>query len=325
VKSTAAPSKNDSNLSLLERIRLATRLNMEMIVGAMKKSEMKALFSKKSSSVVSSSDDRGVKEDFARDATSSKFAIEFACQVEIPQKTVGTNPDRIQMWDISCDTELNPSIDCYTMTERACQPDASVQTVIFSKDASIEPGEWNRNVLRGIDNQTDTPDPRDPLFWMSGSREQISIIVRNLLVRLESEIAEDSASSVSPNNSLQLFADNVLLRLENAELKRKLLDISRSKTSAYDSMGSRRNSRSIVTTLTGGGNTNLTFIVDAEEGVDVTSSLAPSSSVLGHLSKGDRILTAGSPELIGEFVRGPVLPRGWITLRDSKRIYLIKP
>ena len=211
------------------------------------------------------------------------------------------------------------------MTHPLSMWDAVTECCVSSFEAGVDPGYWNYTRLRGIDSQTDTPDPKDPLFWMSGSMSDVSRIIADLVHTMEQDVLASSSTKESRDN-LQLRADNIILRVEVAELKRKLAQPARKVTS--DSPVSSHHCspyKASMAGLVGGTSVSASFVVAVDAGLEVTSSLAPSSSVLGRLKMGDQVLTAGSPEAIGDLVRGPIFPRGWVTIRDENHVYLRKP
>lgn len=253
--------------------------------------------------------------------------FDSSMQAEVPTRTTGVGTDRVLMQDIPCETDIIVFADASSSTETIASYDSSSQCAVPTREVGVDPGYWNATLVRGIDAQTDVPSPNDPLFWLSGSRVEIERAVTDLLMRIESDDL-GGASTKEGLDPLKLYADNVLLRLEVTELRRQLHRASRSLLSSNGSSVSSHSYSTLKQSIAGlvGGNTqSVTFIVDATEGLPVTASLAPSSQVLGRLSKGNRVMTAGPPEEIGDLVRGPILPRGWVTLRDANKVYLRRP
>jgi len=132
--------------------------------------------------------------------------------------------------------------------------------------------------------------------------------------------------SKDKRDNIQLRADNIMLRIEVAELKRRLKQPG-PPTSTVDPLGENIPHRcspykASLAGLHGGLPASTRYVVTSDDGAVVTSSLAPSSFALGRLMPGDTILSAGRPENILDQMRIPVLPRGWITIRDSNQIYM---
>ena len=253
-------------------------------------------------------------------------ANQIAIQTEIPVKTVSTSTSYIQSKDKGISTDLFDRIDKEASTERIATFDATSQTAVAHMDAAVDPGEWNYAVFRGVDSQTESPDSADPLFWLSGSLDDSMKLIQRLVDTLEREELGPQ-SSQSEVDLLKLRADNVLLRIEVSSLKRKIGKLE-SMTSDSPiiplSVETRISQRDAILALTGGSNYSSAFVVTSDSGLTVTSNLAPSSAPLGVLKRGDKVLLAGSPEEICGQVRGPVLPRGWVTLSDSSHTYLRK-
>lgn len=291
-----------------------------MEIVAKKYSTMQALFGARK---------QGSKESLDAEGKPIPRILKFDCsmQSEVPTRTTGVATDRILMQDIPCETDIIVFADASSSTEAIASHDSSSQCSFPTREAGVDPGYWNTTLVRGIDAQTDSPSPHDPLFWLSGSRVEVERAVTDLLIRIESDHL-GGASSKEALDPLKLYADNVLLRLELTELRRQLHRASRSLLSSNGSPVSRHSFSPFKQSIAGlvvGNTQSVTFIVDVTEGLPVTASLAPSSQVLGRLSKGNRVMTAGPPEEIGDLVRGPILPRGWVTLRDANKVYLRRP
>lgn len=249
--------------------------------------------------------------------------IEAVSQAEVACRTIGTSTVQTELREAMVATESFACVDRTTETDLRSIWDVSVQASCSSTDASVDPGDWNNTVLRGIDSQTDCQDPMDPLFWLSGSSDQLTRLFAQLIQGLErEELRCDTTQEVRDN--LNLRAENVLLRVEVETLKRRISQAEGSRRSMSPAMDSRRVHRGTVSAVTVGSPFSASFIVTRDEGLVVTSSLAPSSAPLGRLNNGDKVFTAGGPEEICGLVRGPILPRGWITLRDSEHTYLRK-
>jgi hypothetical protein len=245
---------------------------------------------------------------------------EIGVQVEVPVKTVGTLTAVVGKTDTATATENLTAVEVGTSPERVAFYDQVVQCASTYMDAAVDPGEWNYGVFRGIECQTDCPDYADPLMWLSGSFDDTSKFLSRLIDRLERD--EFGTTSLQEEvDILKLRADNVLLRIELNTLKRKLHGIDESSSQTMDT---RRIQRETLAALAGRSAVKIPFIVTSEAGATVTANLAPSSAPLGILKKGDRILLCGHPEEICGLIRGPILPRGWVTLSDRSHIYLSK-
>ena len=125
---------------------------------------------------------------------------------------------------------------------------------------------------------------------------------------------------------LETRADNMLLRIEVADLKCKL---NTANSHARTLIGGIETWTPIVTSsvghLTGGKSVSMEVVGVGPDGcVLITSSLAPSSVPLGRLNLGTRVMTAGQPEEILGQMRAPILPRGWVTVSEPGRIFLAK-
>lgn len=246
---------------------------------------------------------------------------DYACQVDVPNRTTGTLTDIVERRDCGAGTDLLTHLDSFSSMDPCIGWDAAVQALPATQDAESSPGEWNFSILRGVDSQTDCPNPSDPLFWLSGSLQEIRASILNLLSVMEDELRDDDASALK--DILQLRADNILLRIEVSDLKRKLSQLPASPLpSSNFSSASSIPRKSYLAGLIGGHADSSVFIVSSDKNLPVTSSLAPSSTVLGFIRKGDRVISSGHPEEVGRCVRLPVLPRGWVTVRDSNDMYI---
>jgi len=288
----------------------------------------KRLFSRKDN-VISAVSETGSQVDSVRGTVVEPPSVGFnevGIQIEIPVKTVSTTTSYIQSKDKGTATDMFDRIEKDTCTESVSKFDATSQTSVAHMDAAVDPGEWNYTIFRGVDSQTDAPEAADPLIWLSGTLEDSVSLVRRLVGALE----RDELGSRGPPadvDALKLRADNVLLRIEVSSLKRKigkLESMTTSRSLPVRVSDSRKSQKDAIFALTGGCQYSTTFVVTSQTGVTVTSNLAPSSAPLGVLKPGDKILLAGSPEEICGEIRGPVLPRGWVTLRDSSNTYLRK-
>jgi hypothetical protein len=250
-----------------------------------------------------------------------KLLVDSFVQVEVPSKTVGINTGLLEAKEASVSTDDPETIDISCLTDANPKFDAFTQAVAPCMDAAVDPGDWNFSPMRCVDSQTDTPEFTDPLFWVSGSFEQIVRLVNDVMTVLERHEL-DTSDSMEAKDLMQLRADNILLRLEVNALKRKVQTLDIPSPSVHVPWDPRRRQEECISGLTGGQ--RMTYIVTAEEGATVTSSLAPSSMPLGRLRKGDRVLLSGQPEEISGLVRAPVLPRGWVTLRNTTNMLLLK-
>ena len=248
---------------------------------------------------------------------------EIPVQAEVGFRTVGTLTAVTEMREAIVFTESFATVDRTTETDLRSVWDAGVQASVSSMEAGTDPGDWNETVQRGIDSQTDSPDPKDPFFWLSGSSAQLKVVFEQLIAGIEREELE-SETLRDERDHLQLRAENVLLRVEVETLKRKISQAEGMRGLSTPALDSRRVHRGTVAAVTAGAPFSSSFTVTSEEGLVVTSSLAPSSAPLGRLKPGDKVFTAGAPEEICGLVRGPILPRGWITLRDREHTYLRK-
>jgi hypothetical protein len=247
---------------------------------------------------------------------------EVSTQIEIPHKTIGTCTFDIERKDQSTSTENRNGLDNGVSTDSVALFDASVQVSVSRMDAGVDPGDWNYVVLRGIDTQTDAPDPADPQLWLSGSVPDSIELISKLIDSLEAN--ELRSKCPSGTDALKLRAENVVLRMElNSLKKRGPKPLCTSISPKSSSVESRKLQRDFVTALVGGAGSS-PFIVTTGSGVTVTSTLAPSSAPLGTLKNGDKVFLSGSPEEICGMLRGPVLPRGWVTLKDNHNTYLRK-
>lgn len=253
-------------------------------------------------------------------------------QTDFGIRTYATNTEVPSVRTIACSTEIPSCVDREISMDTLPSWDASVQFNVPIRDAGVDPGDWNSTRMCGVEAQTESQDLRDPFFWLTGSSAEVNDLISNLLQMLEEfhlQTPSEESSGKGVRDSLQLRADNTLLRIEVAELKRKLNAASSTNFGRTLLGGSETWTplRPSTAGLTGGYTKSDTFEVvkvGSEGFLSVTSSLAPSSYAIGRLRKGDRVLTAGQPEEILGLVRGPILPRGWITLKDSSDVYLSK-
>ena len=247
--------------------------------------------------------------------------VDSFVQVEIPSKTVGINTGLLEAKEVFVTTDEPERIDQSSSTDALPTFDAFTQAVAPYMDAAVDPGDWNFSPMRCVDSQTDSPEFTDPLFWVSGSFEQIVRLVNDVTTVLERHEL-DSSDQRETKDLMQLRADNILLRLEVNALKRRVQKLDIPRPSVPVPMDPRRRQEECISALTGGQ--RMTYIVTAEEGATVTSSLAPSSMPLGRLKRGDRVLLSGQPEEISGLVRAPILPRGWVTLKNTTNMFLLK-
>jgi hypothetical protein len=233
-------------------------------------------------------------------------------QTEFGHRTVAVVTDAVETRTTSTCTDDVGRIDREVATDRTGMWEKGVMWAPFMKDQGIDIGEWNMTLYRGVEAQTDAPDTLDPLFWCTGSFLEIRKLLTSLLLRVREEYL-DTSEDFTPT---ELQADNILLRLEVEELK------SRLKRSTLEVENSRYRANRIPNIVPSPFPRTPRYTVVSDGGVLVTSSLAPSSFVLGKVRLGDRILASGSPEEIMNLVRVPVLPRGWITVSDGGRTLL---
>jgi len=250
-------------------------------------------------------------------------------QTDFGQRTCGILTEILQQRTVDTLTDRTGLIERSTETDVTGKWDVAIQNVRDHRDAATDIGEWNRTSFSSMDSQTDAPDLTDSLFWCTqGSMDMIPFIL-SILDRVDQDMLNtDPNETISKDkrDNLELRADNIMLRIEIAELKRRLKLPSPS-ISSLESIPTPILHRcgpmkASMTGLHKGIPTSQRFVVVSEDGACVTSSLAPSSYILGRLSVGDKILSSGRPEEIMDQLRIPVLPRGWITLRDSSQIYL---
>jgi hypothetical protein len=246
-------------------------------------------------------------------------------QIDLPLKTAATSTAPVALRDTGVEAGCVLNMDFALMTETRPVFDASIQCQPMHMDAGIDPGDWNSTVLRGVDSQTESPDFDDPLLWLSGSLEQVSAFLHKLLDWLA---VEELKSKGSPDTAdmLKLRADNILLKIEVSTLKRKLHTtdpvvnpVAQCRIDTF-----REVYGDALADLVGGGWRLSSHQVISDSGLVVTSSLSASSAPLGRLQKGDKIFFSGPPEEISGTLRAPVLPRGWVTLRDTYNSYLLK-
>ena len=246
-------------------------------------------------------------------------------QIDLPQKTIGTSTACLTLKDTGVDPFPVRSSDAVVATETVSTFDASIQCHPMQMDASIDPGDWNSTVLRGVESQTDSPEFNDPLLWLSGSMEEVSLFLEKLLDWLAAEEL-NSKGSRDKADILKLRADNILLKIEVNALKRRLHTADAAVCplthSRMDNI--RKEYGDSLADLFCGGWRSSSHHVISDSGLVVTSSLSASSAPLGRLQKGDKIYFSGPPEEIGGTLRAPVLPRGWVTLRDTYNTYLLK-
>ena len=244
--------------------------------------------------------------------------IEQYCQVDIPTRTMGTLTSQVECRNSEASTERFSRVDSFTSMDSQSCWDEAVQANPATHDSEVSPGEWNVTVLRGVDSQTDCPDPADPLFWLSGSLEDVRKCVLNLISAMEEDAKDDGV-----RDALQLRADNILLRIEVADLKRKVAQgISLYPPGRVGNSLSTIPRNFFIAGLTGGLKGSATYIVSAKDSLPVTASLAPSSTVLGYVTHGDKVISSGIAEEMGGCSRLPILPRGWVTIRDATDVYL---
>ena len=243
-------------------------------------------------------------------------------QVEVPLRTMGTLTNLTEVRDCGVGMDYLTQLDSFTSMDPTSGWDAAIQALPATHDAESSPGEWNVSIMRGVDSQTDCPNPSDPLFWLTGSLIDIRKSVVSLISVMEEELGGEE--KFISKDMLELKADNILLRIEVADLKRKLSQgpIASQQSETHNSRRSIPR-KSYLAGLTGGLRDSSVYVVCNTEALPVTVSLAPSSTVLGYIRDGDRVISSGTPEDIGGCVRLPVLPRGWVTLRDPRsEIYL---
>lgn len=248
---------------------------------------------------------------------------EIGVQSEIPMKSVGTLTHNIGRVEMGTFTENVSGFETGVSPDVIPQYDQYIQCSPACMDAGVDPGDWNSSIFRGIECQTDCPDVSDPLLWLSGSFEDTKRAFGKLIDYLEQEELGTCTSS-EKIEALKLRADNVLLRIELSTLKRKIEKFGSNPPleSVVYASDTRRMQRETLSALVGRSSMTTALIVTNESGVTVTMNLAPSSAPLGILRKGDKVLLSGKAEEISGLIRGPVLPRGWVTLSDGSNTYL---
>lgn len=260
----------------------------------------------------------------------SESATTIDVQTDFPNRTCGISTELPQQRTVDTLTDTKGIFDRAVETDRIGQWDASVQNSVHMCDVAVDVGEWNHRIVCSMDAQTDAPDLSDPLFWCTSSSMDMIPFLMSVLDQIDRDSlgTKESSEVISKDQreNIQLRADNIMLRIEVADLKRRLKQAP-PESSQVDPLGENMPHRcspfkASMKGLYGGLPSSTRYVVTSDDGAVVTSSLAPSSFALGRLHAGDTILSAGRPENILDQVRIPVLPRGWVTIRDSNQIYM---
>ena len=251
-------------------------------------------------------------------------------QTDFPNRTCGIATELPQQRTVDTLTDSKGFFDRAIETDRIGHWDAAVQNRVDMCDVGLDPGEWNHRIICSIEAQTDAPDLTDSVFWCTSTSMEMIPFLMSILDRIDEDFLGTSEPSEriskDKRDNIQLRADNIMLRIEVAELKRRLKQPGPN-SSTVDPLAENIPHRcspykASLAGLHGGLPASTRYVVTSDDGAIVTSSLAPSSFALGRLRTGDTILSAGRPENILDQVRIPVLPRGWITIRDSNQIYM---
>ncbi len=257
------------------------------------------------------------------DIAVDRTVIHAVAQTEIALRDIPVETDPVEVRTVGILTDVVGIVDRDVGTEPVGMWDREVMCAPFMKDQAVDIGEWNNVVFHGIEAQTDAPDSDDALFWCTGNGPEIHKLMNSLMRRVREEYLKDPRSMDETTlSSTQLLADNLLLRLEVEELKSRLKKTCLNTEPATVDRSPTMQRNLVGGLIDSGFPKSVRYVVVADEGVLVTSSLAPSSFVLGKVRKGDKVLSAGSPEEILGKYRVPVLPRGWVTVKDKERILL---
>lgn len=241
-------------------------------------------------------------------------------QTDFGERTVATLTDDLPTRCISVCTDPVVVADQCCSTDPISCWNASCQTDVTAKDAAVDPGEWNCLTFYGVDSQTDTPDLSDPLFWFTPSIPDICRTIDTFFLTLDRVLLNSSSDTLYSKDILRIKAENVILRLELEDLRCRRFNTSRSSLSP---MPTRPALPSSVETNRPASRYACYTVVN-EDGVDVLSSLSlEASTALGRLMRGDKVISAGNPTQVGGSIRMAVFPRGFVTVRDSVRIYLM--
>jgi hypothetical protein len=260
----------------------------------------------------------------------SDASIAIDVQTDFPNRTCGIATEIPQVRTIDTLTDSKGFFDRFVETDKVGYWDVSVQNRVDMCDVAVDVGEWNHKVVCSLDAQTDAPDLNDSLFWCTTTPLAMIPFIASILDRVDEDFlgTKEPTELISKDKreNIQLRADNIMLRVEIADLKRRLKQPG-PHSSPVDPLSENIPHRcspykASLAGLHGGLPASTRYVVTSDDGAIVTSSLAPSSYALGHLSSGDSVLSAGTPESILDQVRIPVLPRGWITIRDSNQIYM---
>jgi len=251
-------------------------------------------------------------------------------QTDFPNRTCGVTTEIPQQRTVDTLTDSKGFCDRAIETDRIGSWDAAVQNRVDMCDVALDVGEWNHRIICSIEAQTDAPDLTDSLFWCTTTPMAMIPFLMSVLDRIDEDFLGTSEPSEliskDKRDNIQLRADNIMLRIEVADLKRRLKQ-SGPQSTPVDPLAENMPHRcspykASLAGVHGGLPASTRYVVTSEDGAVVTSSLAPSSFALGRIKTGDTILSAGRPETILDQVRIPVLPRGWITIRDSNQTYI---
>ena len=258
----------------------------------------------------------------------ASFAIDV--QTDFPNRTCGIATELPQVRTIDTLTDSKGFSDRAVETDRIGYWDVAIQNGVDMCDVALDVGEWNHKIVCSLDAQTDAPDLNDSLFWCTTTPMAIIPFIASILDRVDEDFlgTKEPTELISKDKreNIQLRADNIMLRVEIADLKRRLKQPGPHSSPGdplLENMPHRCSPyKASLAGVYGGLPSSTRYVVTSDDGAIVTSSLAPSSYALGRLSPGDSVLSAGGPENILDQVRIPVLPRGWITIRDSNQIYM---
>ena len=144
-------------------------------------------------------------------------------QADFGNRTCGIATETPQQRTVETLTDVKGFSERATETDVVGRWDVAVQNSTSMCDVAIDVGEWNYKMVSSVDAQTDAPDLTDSLFWCSQSSMEMIPFLNDILDRIDQDTLNTDASetiSKDKRDNLQLRADNIMLRIEVAELKR---------------------------------------------------------------------------------------------------------